>query len=81
MRADLLTSLEKLILSVYLLEVEDVVADKELPEIFKLEFPVLLQGKDQPNETPVFQVIHRRPPSVKRPQVSRPAIPCRIRGG
>ena len=64
-----LNSLEKLIFPVYLLQTYDVVVVKELPEIFEFELPVFLRGKTDPTRPPVFQVIHRRPPSGEWPHV------------
>ena len=47
-----LNSLEKLILSVYLLETDDFVVFNGLPETFELELFVSLRRKNRPNETP-----------------------------
>ena len=61
-----LNSLEILILSVHLLETQDVVA-KEIPQNFEFELSALL-----------FQITHRKPPSGMWLHLSRPARPYSI---
>ena len=47
-----LDSLKKLVLPMYFLETNDVVIVQESTEIFELELPVYLRGKNRPKETP-----------------------------